>query len=289
MVTLPDGTKLGSSRCTARLIYNGPDKAVVLTAAHCIGTLGGSFTPALGDGVNFDSQVVDDSVTPYRLTVIQPQRVVNVDQVIINPLGSADFIPGLTPMGNSESYTANDMALLVIDDPVKLSQLNSLWNLPHGQLVKLLPENYLSSLSAAKFRNLPLLDAGDGRDWIDYDNPSGPTNAGLVGNKGFRTVVNLTPTSLSTERIVTKQNQQQDLEGICLGDSGSSAFMVDSKTGEITIVAMPTAVHGGVLKCQATTGWNRLDRPNARSFIGCAFVFGDASVVQNCVDLAVRP
>src|SRR5262245_19427137 len=74
---IPSGP-LGLFACTARLIYNGPDKAVILTAAHCIRSFG------LG-GVNFDSQVVDDSVTPYRLVVIQPQRMIIPDAIILHP------------------------------------------------------------------------------------------------------------------------------------------------------------------------------------------------------------
>ena len=282
IIRAPDGSPIGYSRCTARLIYNGPDKAVVLTAAHCIGNAGGPIIPSRGDGVNFDSQVVDDSVTPYKLAVINPGRVVNVDRVIVHPL-SFEAIQGSI---STPEWQANDIGLLIIDDPVKLNQLNSLWSLPtptSGELVKLLPENYLDSLSTSEFKNLPLIEIGYGRDWFD-GKTTGPIKAGLVGNKGFRTIANLTMTSLSTNKMITQQNQQKSLEGICLGDSGSTSFLVDSETGAVSIVGFPVAVHSGVFKCLATTTWNRLDKPNAINFISCAFVPGSGLAVQECVN-----
>jgi hypothetical protein len=269
------------SRCTNRLIYNGDDKAVVLTAAHCL--RGGTFDPGNGDGVNFDSQVEDDSGAEHLRDVIPAGRVIPPDAIIMHPYQQSSFTPGTDPAGNSELFSANDFALLVIDDTDKLERLNALWSLPHGQLVDLAPEGYFDALTPRAFRDLPLLDAGYGGDWIDYDNPSGWENIGGVGNAGFRSVVELTLTGRSETRLVTSQNQQKDLQGICYGDSGSSAFLQSPRGGNPVILAMPTWVHDGGTKCLSTVEWTRLDVPNARNFLRCAFTPGDALAVDLCV------
>ena len=274
------GGPVGVSICTARLVYNGPDKAVILTAAHCIFFFGVS-------GVNFDSQIVDDSVTPYRPVVILPQRIIRPDAIILHPNQRSTFLPGRDPVGNSQLYTTSDLALIIIDDPGQLSVLNTLWDLPdHGQLVNLLPEDFLDTLSPREFRNLQILDVGYGMDWIDHADPSGAINIGHVGNAGFRTVVTLEPVGISAERILTSQNHQSDGQGICYGDSGSSAFILSDPSDDPTLVAMPTWVNDGGTKCHATVQWLRLDRPNARDFINCAFVPGDKSAIRACVDAA---
>lgn len=270
------------SRCTNRLVYNGPDKAVVLTAAHCL--RGGTFNPSNGDGVNFDSQVEDDSATEHLRDVIPADRVISPDTIITHPYQRSSFTPGTDPAGNSELFSANDFALLVIDDSDKLERLNALWSIPHGRLVDLAPEVYFDALTAQAFRNLPMLDAGYGGDWLDYENPSGRENIGGVGNAGFRAVVELTLTGRSATRLVTSQNQQKDLEGICYGDSGSSAYLQSPDGGTPMILAMPTWVHDGGTKCHSTVEWTRLDVPNARNFVKCAFTPGDARAVKECVD-----
>jgi hypothetical protein len=274
------------ARCTDRLVYNGPDKAVVLTAAHCLH--GAAFDPQVGDGVNFDSQVEDDSVSgEHPRDVIPPDRVIAPDLVLAHPLSRSTQVPGVDPMGNSEPYSTADFALLVIDDPGKLAKLNSLWALPHGQLVNLPAAGYFDALSPRQLRSLPLTDVGYGADWINYGSPAGRENIGGVGNAGFRSVVHLSVTGSSATRVMTSQIQHEPgVEGTCYGDSGSSAFVTDPSGGLPTILAMPTWVDDGGTKCQSTVQWTRLDRPEALSFIACGFVPGNKEAVRACSDEA---
>ena len=265
--------------CTNRLISKSADKAVILSAAHCFA----SIYPAYEIGVNFDAQIVDDSYVPYRVA-IRADRSVAADRVILHPYNQSSNVASIDPLGNAQGYTVSDFALIVIEDPHKLAQLEMLWGFADGQYANLLPEDYLASLSHEEFTELPVRVAGLGADWKDYDDPSTWHNIGLYNNMGFRTIAELTLASLSSERILTRQNQMQELEGICYGDSGSSAYLLDNVSGEVSLVAMPTWVNDGANKCHSTVQWVRLDRPNARDFINCAFVDGDGEAVQACVD-----
>lgn len=270
------------ARCTNRLVLNTADKAVVLTGAHCL--RGGTFDPGRGDGVNFDSQVVDDTAPGESLRdVIPADRVIAPDAIIMHPDQQSSFTPGTDPAGDSALFSENDFALLVIDDADKLRRLDALWSLPHGRLAQLPPEGYFDALTPRALRTLPMLDAGFGGDWIDPDDPSGHENVGGVGNAGFRAVVGLTLTGRSATRLITSQNQQKDLSGICYGDSGSSAFLRPTVGGVPMILAMPTWVDDGGTKCLSTVQWTRLDVPNARDFVDCAFASGDADAIRACV------
>jgi hypothetical protein len=275
------------SGCTSRLIYNGSTEAVVLTAAHCM--LEGLDVRS-GDGVTFDSQTVDDSVNPYARHVVQPDRLIVPDAVILHPDARSTFVPGTDPSGNSQVFVDSDFALLVIDDPAKLAKLNTTWSLPHGQLVNLPQAGFLDALSPTQFRQLPLIDVGYGRDWINTQQPSGQVNTGRQdGNDGgFRSVAHLTPVKLSPLRILTSQILTKDQQGICYSDSGSSAFLPAQGDGLPTIVAMPTWVDDGGTKCLSTVQWTRLDRPNVLKFVACGLIDGNVAVIRECVDSAFR-
>ena len=95
---------------------------------------------------------------------------------------------------------------------------------------------------------LPVWDSGLGHDWKDYGDPSGWHNIGLFNDSGFRTNAELTLTGLNRERILTQQIQMKDQQGICYGDSGSSAFMLDEETQAVTLVAMPTWVNDELVR-----------------------------------------
>jgi hypothetical protein len=271
------------SGCTSRLIYNGPTAAALLTAGHCMQE---GLEIRTGDGVTFDPQTVDDSVNPYARHVVQPDRVIVPDAVILHPNARSSFVAGTDPAGNSQAYVDSDFALLVIDDPAKLSRLNSLWALPHGTLVRLPAAGFFDRLSPSQFRALPLIDVGYGRDWINSEQPSGHQNTGRQdGNDGgFRSVAQLTPTGVSAQdRLLTSQILAKGQEGICYSDSGSSAFLPAEGGNPPTIVAMPTWVDDGGTKCGSTVQWTRLDRPNALSFLGCGLAVADAAATRACV------
>jgi hypothetical protein len=245
-----------------------------------------------GDGVTFDSQTVDDSVNPYARHVVQPDRLIVPDEVILHPRARSSFTAGTDPAGNSQAYMDNDFALLVIDDPAKLLRLNSTWSLPYGKLVDLPAPGFFDTLTPKKFRGLPLIDVGYGRDWINSDQPSGQQNTGRQdGNDGgFRSVAHLTATGLSAQdRLLTSQIQSKDEEGICYSDSGSSAFLPASGGRLPMIVAMPTWVNDGGTKCASTVQWTRLDRRNALNFIRCGFVAGGAAATRTCAEQAFSP
>src|SRR5205823_2228995 len=74
----PQSETLGRPRCSTKMIYKSDEKAVILTAAHCIELTG--FNPAVGAGVNFDSQVVDDSTVPYSPISVDLSRVIPPDR-----------------------------------------------------------------------------------------------------------------------------------------------------------------------------------------------------------------
>lgn len=274
------------SGCTTRLIYNAPSAAVLLTAAHCMQE---GLEVRSGDGVTFDSQTVDDSVNPYARHVVQPDRLIVPDAVILHPRARSSFVPGTDPGGNSQAFVDSDFALLVFDDPAKLSRLNTTWSLPYGKLVDLPAPGFFDTLTPKAFRELPLIDVGYGRDWINSDRPSGQQNTGRQdgNNGGFRSVAHLTPTGVSAQdRLLTSQVQSKDEEGICYSDSGSSAFL-PARAGRLPmIVAMPTWVDDGGSKCGSTVQWTRLDRPNALKFIGCGFEAGGAAAIRTCVEQA---
>jgi hypothetical protein len=276
------------SGCTSRLIYNGPSAAVILTAAHCM-----QEGPEVrsGDGVTFDSQTVDDSVNPYARHVVQPDRLIVPDEVILHPTARSSFVAGTDPGGNSQAFVDSDFALLVIDDPAKLSRLNSTWSLPYGKLVDLPAPGFFDTLTPRAFRELPLIDVGYGRDWINSDRPSGQQNTGRQdgNNGGFRSVADLTPKGVSQDRLLTSQIPSKGEEGICYSDSGSSAFLPAGGGRLPMIVAMPTWVNDGGTKCASTVQWTRLDRPNALDFIGCGLVAGGAEATRACVEQAFPP
>jgi secreted trypsin-like serine protease len=221
--------------CTGTLI--APD--VVVTAAHCTWFVG-QFGVELR-GVSFDN-VYDPGTS-----VVYPGTL-HVHPDFSGPLSSA-FNNSFLGIGAH----ANDIAVIVLDDPVAGIQPASL---PSAGLL-----DQLANDGALKGQSFTVV--GYGVTELTHEPGSG---APVFGEFGTRMYSVSSFSALNTDFLRLSQNPSTGDSGACYGDSGGPNFL-GAGDSETDVVASIGGLKGDI-RCRAMNSTYRLDTPSARAFLG---------------------
>ena len=214
--------------CTGTLM----SPTVFLTAGHCFEeTIPLGFT---NFGVTFDEVVaadVDSGVDP-GVTIHHGAARVHPDWGFPSEGG-----------GNSDP---SDVAVLLLDDPVSMSQ--------YGQL----PTQGLLDRVDKKTARFTTVGYGAVRD----DKTKGPAS---LGNESRRKLATQDMLSLRQAWVLFSMNPSTGSGGTCFGDSGGPHFLGAGSSETRIVVALTVT---GDRYCRATDQDYRLDTPHARAFLG---------------------
>lgn len=250
------GVTITGTRCSASLIKADQDKAVILTAGHCVdpiiqGLVQGNY------GVSFDAKI------------FKP----NPDGGIFN---NHQFIMGAIPINNSyyQGYKTDYAAIVLplqngLATTVDGRQVNILDIAP----VTLAPLGLMDQVNKEEVK---LVDVGYGTNAIKT-NPNDNGNAATVvrtefGNRNISENGLYQNNSISGGMLLKiQQNLARDQSGTCFGDSGGPTFYLDASGKEIQV-----GIHsiGNNLTCNGWAGSYRVDIEQTQVFLKCLMVDG---------------
>jgi hypothetical protein len=226
--------------CSGSVIAKQGNRALFLTAGHCLGPLAGGLAAfaALNPSVvvSFSGNLHDDlgTMIPVDMDALYSQLLATTPPIGAFP--DRDDVGILVLEAEEESH---------VPEPVTLP-----W------------PGLLDALGSSGFRQSVLRIVGFG------DDIAPPRPNARVRVFGTRQVAHPNPVNLGERYLMAQQNGHAGYSGAYYGDSGGPVFWVDPTSGDETLVAIVNGPVGNVTNDVAVVGQHyRIDTVNALAFI----------------------
>ncbi|MFN2203394.1 MAG: trypsin-like serine protease [Caldilineaceae bacterium] len=274
-----EATNTARYSCSGSLLNIDADKVVILTAAHCTD----SWIAAIGAGILNTVGVSFDQNNVINGSFSDATHYVRGGVPISFPAKDAPF----------EKFDYGLVVFAKTDVNFDGQTIESRWGSIPGALtpVQVSPDiEYLSDLISEyrKSRDdlkFTAVGYGTGEKFPVPGQETGPADPAGSNDTTFPIRYYADNLSYSAHNPINdvlrlSMNIAKGENGTCNGDSGGPIFYTDEDLGRVQV----SLVSGGDAPCRATNTGPGFSRQEAQDFVGCAFVAGDASAVQACVD-----
>ena len=229
--------------CSGSVIANSGNRALFLTAGHCVEPL-----------IRLLAELTDAGLNPVAVVSFSSNLHQDLGVTIPVNMGALYWRLGEVPaaaVGALPSF--DDIAVLVLaaDDAAHLPEP-----------VTLPRQGLLDALGASGFRESEIRVVGFGDDITE------PTPHTRVRVFGIREVAYPRPVNLGDKYLVAQQHGPSGSSGAYFGDSGGPIFWVDPASGRETVAAIVGWPVGGLQNTKSTIAQHyRIDTAFALGFI----------------------
>ncbi|MGQ3887868.1 hypothetical protein ACQUW5_02405 [Legionella sp. CNM-1927-20] len=262
-------------RCSGSLLKADNDKAIILTAGHCVyplvsGQLAGGVL-----GVAFDAKInrVND-----HTTAIYP------DQFIMGatPIVNTQYID-LPELNGTDSYDYGAIVIPLVNGYATThggQQINVKAIMP----VSIADEGYVDNLNK---KDVKIVDVGYGMGAVSL-NPNDQGNNAAPSLEPFATRyisengLYLNNSVFGESYLQVQNNLAKDQSGVCFGDSGGPTFQKDKNTGQEIQVAIHSLAFPPNLRCNGFSASYRVDIKGPQDFIKCLKAGDTIDKVKAC-------